>query len=122
MRPSIKTLLDRPFTNHIHNFDKMVVELSKYMTNEEIDKCVDFMCILKDSVNDSNPSVTDCKTQIELLIGRERFLDVCKQWNKDNQKFLSVFGKMKFKDNVTGVIYDGLDPEDNPDDYEKVYI
>jgi hypothetical protein len=100
----------------------MVVELSKYMTPVEIDACVDFMHVLSNSVNDSNPSVTDCKTQIELLIGKERFLDVCKQWNKDNQKFLSVFGKMKYKCVKTGQLYDGLDPEDNPDDYEKTYV
>jgi hypothetical protein len=29
---------------------------------------------------------------------------------------------LKYKGKVDGVIYDGLDPEDNPEDYEKIYI
>ena len=39
-----------------------------------------------------------------------------------NQKFLSVFGALKFKEKATGNFYDGLDETDNPQDYEKVYI
>lgn len=118
----MKSLIDRPFTSHIQNFDKMCVELSKYMTEQEIDKCVEFMCLLKNSVNDSNPSVSDCKTQIEILIGRDRFSEVCKKWNKDNQKFLTVFGKMKYRKLSDGTLWDGLDDDDNPDDYEKTYV
>ena len=108
--------------SHIANFNKMVTELSPYMTDIEIDKCVEHMFILEHSVNDSNPSVEDCKTQLQLMLGSQRFLDICKAWNAKNQKWLTVFGKMKYKCKETGAYYDGLDPEDNPDDYEKVYI
>lgn len=80
------------------------------------------MFILEHSVNDSNPSVEDCKTQLQLMLDSQRFLDICKAWNAKNQKWLTVFGKMKYKCKETGAYYDGLDPEDNPDDYEKVYI
>lgn len=117
-----KTLLDRPFTNHIKNFDKMTVELSPYMTEDEIDKCVGFMCKLSDTKFDVNPTPSDCKAQMELMFGKERFLEICKQWNEKNQKFLSVFGQLKYKKKSDGTYWDGLDPEDNPDDYEKVYI
>lgn len=117
-----KTLLDRPFTNHIKNFDKMTVELSPYMTEDEIDKCVSFMCKLSDTKFDVNPTPSDCKAQMELMFGKDRFLEICKKWNEKNQKFLSVFGQLKYKHKSTGNYYDGLDPEDNPDDYEKVYI
>lgn len=119
----LRGLLDRPMNvSHIANFNKMVVELSPYMTEIEIDKCIDHMYILENSVNDSNPSVEDCKTQLQLMLGSERFLDICKAWNQKNQKWLTVFGKLKYKKISDGSYWDGLDPEDNPDEYEKVYI
>jgi hypothetical protein len=55
------------------------------------------------------------------MFGRDRFLELTQQWGKKNQKFLSVFGALKFKDKRTGEYYDGLDETDNPEDYEKVY-
>lgn len=100
----------------------MTVELSPYMTEYEIDQCVGFMCKLCDTANDINPTASDCKTQFELMFGRDRFLEICKQWNEKNQKFLTSFGQLKYKGKTDGVLYDGLDPEDNPNDYEKVYI
>jgi hypothetical protein len=119
----LRGLIDRPFyTGHIKNFDKMTVELSPYMTEYEIDSCIDFMFKLQDTKFDINPSATDCKSQFELMFGRERFLEICKKWNEKNQKWLTSFGQLKYKGKVDGVIYDGLDPEDNPDDYEKIYI
>ena len=119
----LRGLIDRPMNvSHIANLNKMVTELSPYMTDIEIDKCVEQMFILEHSVNDSNPSVEDCKTMLQLTLGSERFLDICKEWNKKNQKWLTVFGKLKYKCKSTGAYYDGLDPEDNEDDYEKVYI
>lgn len=118
-----RTILDKPlYIGHIRNLDKMITELSKYMTETEIDQCIGFMHTLRDTKHDINPSPEDCKTQIQLLIGQERFLEVCQKWQQENQKFLSVFGTMKFKCKNTGKYYDGLDPEDNPTDYEKIYI
>jgi hypothetical protein len=49
-------------------------------------------------------------------------LELTKQWQAENQKFLSVFGTLKFKEKATGEYFDGLDPEDSPEDYLKVYI
>ena len=119
----LRGLVDRPFyTGHIKNFDKMTVELSPYMTEYEIDQCISFMYTLEGTKFDINPSPTDCKTQMELMFGKERFLEICKAWNQKNQKWLSVFGKLKYKHKVDGTYWDGLDDNDNPDDYEKVYI
>lgn len=119
----LRGLLDRPMNiSHIANLNKMVTELSPHMTEIEIDKCIDQMYILEHSVNDSNPSVEDCKTLLQLTLGSERFLDICKAWNEKNQKWLTVFGKLKYKKKSDGSYWDGLDPEDNVDDYEKVYI
>lgn len=115
-------LIDRPFTAHIKNFDKMTTELSKYMTEEEIDKCIGFMHTLKDTKYDINPSPEDCKTQLQIMLGQERFLEITQKWGKENQKFLSVFGTMKYKEKLTGKYYDGLDDTDNPEDFEKIYI
>jgi hypothetical protein len=119
----LRGLIDRPMNvSHIANLNKMVTELSPHMTEIEIDKCIDQMYILEHSVNDSNPSIEDCKTLLQLTLGSERFLEICKKWNEKNQKWLTVFGKMKYKCKKTGDYYDGLDPEDNADEYEKVYI
>lgn len=115
-------LIDRPFTSHIKNFDKMVTELSKYMTEQEIDQCVGFMNTLKDTKYDVNPSVEDCKTQLQIMLGKERFLELTQKWGKENQKFLTVFGTKKFRHKESKTLWDGLDPHDNPDDYEVIYI
>ncbi len=119
----LRGLLDRPMNvSHIANFNKMVTELSPYMTEIEIDKCIDHMYILEHSIGDSNPSPSDCKTQLQLMLGSERFLDICKAWNAKNQKWLTSFGKLKYKKISDGSYWDGLDQEDNADEYEKVYI
>ena len=118
-----KGLIDKPFyVGHIKNFDKMVTELSPFMTEIEIDQCIMFMHTLTDTKNDINPSPEDCKTQLQIMFGRDRFLEMTQQWGQKNQKFLSVFGSLKFKEKSTGMFYDGLDETDNVEDYEKVYI
>ena len=120
---SFQGLIDKPFyVGHIKNFDKMVTELSPFMNEIEIDQCISFMHTLQDTKNDINPSPEDCKTQLQIMFGRDRFLELTQQWGKKNQKFLSVFGSLKFKEKATGKYFDGLDETDNVDDYEKVYI
>ena len=118
-----KGIMDKPFyVGHIKNFDKMVTELSPHMTELEIDQCISFMHTLTDTKNDINPSPEDCKTQLQIMFGRDRFLEMTQAWGKKNQKFLSVFGSLKYKDKRDGKFYDGLDETDNVEDYEKVYI
>jgi hypothetical protein len=116
-------LIDKPFyVGHIKNFDKMVTELSPYMTEIEIDQCISYMHTLKDTKWDINPSPEDCKTQLQIMLGRDRFLELTKAWGQKNQKFLSVFGTMKYRLKSDGSYWDGLDETDNEEDYEKVYI
>ena len=115
-------LIDKPmYVGHIKNFDKMVTELSPFMRDDEIDKCIGFMFTLQDTKNDINPSPEDCKSQLKIMLGSDRFLELSQQWGVKNQKFLSVFGSLKFKHKATGEYYDGLDETDNSEDYEKVY-
>lgn len=121
----MKQLIDRPFTNHIKNFDRMVTELSPYMTEIEIDLLIEFMVKVKDSKHDINPSIEDSKTQIQLIIGRERYEEVVWQWKQKNQKILSMFGTLKYKSKIDPsdkTLYDGLDPTDKPEDWEKIYV
>jgi hypothetical protein len=35
---------------------------------------------------------------------------------------MSVYGTLKYKCKKTSVVYDGLDPEDEESDYEKIYV
>lgn len=117
---------NRKFDNKkINIMNKMVTELSIYMNDIELDRCMDFMYEIENSKFDINPTVSDCKTQLQLILGSERFSEIIEQWNNNNQKLLSVFGVMKYKnkkDTSDKTLYDGLDPEDNPEDYEKVYV
>jgi hypothetical protein len=116
-------LIDKPFyVGHIKNFDKMVTELSPYMNEYEIDQCISFMHTLKATKHDINPSPEDCKTQLQIMLGSDRFTELTKQWGAKNQKFLSVFGSLKYRLKSDGSYWDGLDETDNTEDYEKVYI
>lgn len=119
----LKLLVDKPVvTSNIRVFDKMCTELSPYMTEFEVDAVVSFMLEIQHSKWDINPTVDDSKTQLQLILGSERFAEICKQWNRKNQKWLTVFGTRKYKKKDDGSYWDGLDPEDNPDDYEIVWI
>lgn len=117
---------NRKFDNKkIDIMNKMVTELSLYMTENELDRCMDFMFTIEDSKFDINPTVTDCKTQLKLILGSDRYDEIVENWKKNNQKLLSVFGTLKYKsklDSSDRTLYDGLDPEDDPKDWEKVYV
>jgi hypothetical protein len=117
---------NRKFDNKkIDIMNKMVTELSLYMTDIELDRCMDFMFTIEDSKFDINPTVTDCKTQLKLILGSDRYDEIVENWKKNNQKLLSVFGTLKYKnklDSSDKTLYDGLDPEDDPKDWEKVYV
>lgn len=118
-----KLLVDKPdFTHNIRVFDKMTTELSPYMTEHEIDQVVSFMLTIQHSKWDINPTVEDSKTQLQLILGSDRFHEICKQWNSKNQKWLTVFGTKKYRHKVDKTYWDGLDETDNPDDYEIVWI
>lgn len=121
----MRTLIDRPHTNHIKNFDRMTVELSKYMSEFELDQVIEFMNKLSDTKFDINPSIEDSKTQLKLILGSERYEEIVNNWKRDNQRILSVFGTLKYKnkkDPTDTTLYDGLDPTDDPKDWEKVYV
>lgn len=119
----LKLLVDKPVvTNNIRVFDKMCTELSPYMTEFEVDQVVSFMLEIQHSKWDINPTVEDSKTQLQLILGTERFAEICKQWNGKNQKWLTVFGTRKYRHKVDKTLWDGLDDTDNPEDYEVTYI
>ena len=117
---------NRKFDNkRVDIMNKMVTELSIYMNDIELDRCMDFMYQIEDSKFDVNPTVTDCKTQLKLILGSDRYEEIVEQWKQNNQKLLSVFGTLKYKnkkDSSDKTLYDGLDPEDDPNDWEKIYV
>jgi hypothetical protein len=117
---------NRKFDNKkVDIMNKMVTELSLYMHETELDRCLDFMYQIEDSKFDINPTVSDCKTQLKLILGSDRYDYIVDQWKQNNQKLLSVFGTLKYKnkkDTTDKTLYDGLDPEDDPKDWEKIYV
>ena len=102
--------------------DKMVTELSLYMSPFELDRCMDFLWTCEQGNFDTNLSVTDCATQLKLILGSERYFEIQETWSQKNQKILSVYGKLKYKCKKTSKVYDGLDAEDKETDYEKIYV
>lgn len=117
---------NRKFDNKkVDIMNKMVTELSIYMSETELDRCMDFMFTIENSKFDINPTVSDCKTQLKLILGSDRYDMIVEQWKSNNQKILSVFGTLKYKnkkDITDKTLYDGLDPEDDPLDWEKIYV
>ena len=120
----LKGITDRPWRKQeVHLImNRMVTELSLYMHPIELDKCMDFMWTLESGEFDTNMSVNDCEWQLKLILGSERYEIMKEKWGQDNQKLMSVYGKLKYKCKKTSVVYDGLDPEDKETDYEKIYV
>ena len=117
---------NRKFDNKkIDIMNKMVTELSIYMHETELDRCMDFMYEIENSKFDINPTVSDCKTQLKLILGSDRYDQIVDQWKQNNQKILSVFGTLKYKNKLDPsdkTLYDGLDETDDPNDWEKIYV
>ena len=109
-------------TNNLRNFERMVVELSPYMNDYEVDKCVEFCSTVSTSKFDINPTVEDSKSQLRIILGTERYWDLIHTWNDANQKLLKDQGNVKYRHKQSKVYYDGLDPEDDVNDYEIVYV
>jgi|TARA_R110000868_G_scaffold312928_1_gene573951 hypothetical protein len=116
-----RQLIDRPDTSKIKNFDRLVVELSKYMSELEMDQAIAFMETIRDSKFDVNPSVEDSATQLKIMLGSERYRELKLLWAKDNQHLLQNLGNKKYL-GQDGIYYDGLDPTDNPNDFKEIYI
>lgn len=109
-------------TNPFRNIERIVVELSPYMRDDEVDKCLDFITTISTSKFDINPSVEDSISQMKLMLGTERYWDLIHTWNDANQQLLRDKGNVKYRSKIDKKYYDGLDPHDNPDDYEIVYV
>ena len=122
-KQELRAMIDKPImTDKFRAFDKMVSELGPFMNIFEVDRCVDFMYEISESEYDVNPSISDCKTQLQIILGSERYEEIVSEWKKYNQKTLTQFGTLKYKRKSDGTLWDGLDPEDNPEEYEKIYV
>lgn len=117
----LKTLIDRHDTSKIKNLDRMVTELSKHMSEFEIDKCIDLINTMSQSQYDINLSVDDAAAQLRLTLGRDRYQYLKYLWSKSNQSLIKE-GKTKFVHKETGDIFDGLDPDDDPAHYDRIMM
>ncbi len=117
----MRTIIDRAHTSHIGVLDRMIVEFSKYLGPIELDICLDFLEKVSDSKLERNWTEEDAATQMKIMLGEERYIELKLRWGKDNQHLLKNLGNKKYlgKD---GVYYDGLDPEDNPQEFVEVYV
>ena len=110
-------------TRAMRNLERMTVELSPFLNEWELDRVMEFNNTISTSQFDMNPSVEDCVGQFKIMLGEERYHEVVRQWNQKNQPLLKDIGKtMKFRRKSDGTYWDGLDPEDNPNDYDIYYI
>ena len=122
---STKSIIDRPDSSNIKVFDRMCVELSTYMTELEVDQVVEFQCKISGSKWDINPSIEDSKTQLQLILGKERYQEIVMSWTMKNQKLLTSFGTRKYRSKIDSndkTLYDGLDATDKAEDYEQIFV
>ena len=117
----MKTLIDRVDTTHVRTLDRMIAELSTHMTDLELDRAVDLLNTLAHSKFDINLTVDDAATQLKLLFGAERYEMIKASWSRKNQHLVKE-GRVKYIRLSDGSVWDGLDPEDHPGDYTKVYM
>lgn len=119
-----KLYVERPMNTHIKVFERICTELTPYMTEWEIDQVVSFMATIEHSKYDINPSITDSETQLKIMFGADRYQEIKDLWKKNNQKLLTVFGtrKYRYKSGGDRTLYDGLDPTDNPNDFDVIYV
>jgi len=103
-------------------FEKMYNELCVYMNESEQNSCLDFMITIENSKYDINPTIGDCVTQMKLILGVDRYTQIVENWKANNQKILSIYGRLKYRHIKDGSLWDGLDATDDPTHYSKVYI
>ena len=99
----------------------MVAELSPHLSEFEIDRSVDLLNTMSSSKWDINLTTDDAAVQLKLLLGTERYEQVKAQWAIKNQQLIKD-GRVKFVHLATGIVYDGLDPTDNPTDYKRILM
>jgi hypothetical protein len=117
----MKTLIDRVDTTNVRTLDHMIAELSPHMNYLEIDRAVDLLNTLATSKFDVNLTVDDASSQLKLLFGSERYEQIKYHWSVKNQHLIPN-GKKKYYRISDGTIWDGLDPEDDPSDYNVIYM
>ena len=122
MANELKTFIDRKDTSRIQLLDKIIAELSPFLSPFALDILITHMNLISGSKYDVNPSVTDCVELIKELIGIEVYTDAKMQWTLANQKAVTPFGTKKYRDKKTHILYDGLDPEDIESDFEIIYV
>ena len=122
MPNELKTFIDRKDTSRIQLLDKIIAELSPYLSPFALDILITHMNLISNSQHDVNPSVTDCIELIKELIGNDVYTDAKFNWTMANQKTVTAFGTKKYRDRKTNQLYDGLDDTDNPSDYEIIYV
>ena len=118
----MKQFIDRPNTSNIKVMERMSCELSPYMSPIEVDKVVEFMCTISGSKFDINPSIEDSKTQLQIILGKDRYKEIEMKWALANQKLITPYGKRKYRRISDGTIWDGLDKEDLETDYEQIFV
>jgi hypothetical protein len=120
MQP-LRQLIDRTFTHQVKTLDRMIVELSKYMTSFEIDTCVGFLDTISTSQYDVNWSETDSATQMRIMLGSQRYSEVKWLWSMDNQQLTKQTGRKRYL-GPDGKLYDGLDEHDLPELFKEVWV
>ena len=118
----MRTMVTRGDTGNIKLFDRMVMELCPYMTAIEIDRTVGFMDRIQGSKYDINPTEADSITQLKIILGSDRYVELKHLWSRDNQPLLQEHGTLKYIHLATGMAYDGLDSTDDESHYTKLYL
>lgn len=104
----------------IPHFERLAAELSPLMTQLECERVVEFLNTLTQSRIETNWTIDDAASQMRILIGSERYQQLKTEWSIRNQPLITN-GQRKYRDRQ-GRLWDGLDEEDDPREYEIIYL
>lgn len=121
---TLNTYVDRPLNLNNKVMDKMVAEISPFLNEFEIDKIVEFMWTIDTSKFEVNYTIDDASSQLKIILGAERYEQVKGAWASKNQHLIKQTdaNTVKYRRRSDGLLFDGLDPEDNPADYQQIIM
>jgi hypothetical protein len=118
----LKQYVDRGETDQVKALDRMVGELSPWLTETEMDQCVELIQTLNSSeFGDINMSAGDAGVQLRMLLGERRYEEARAQWSYRNQHLITD-GEERWIHVSTGRVYPMIPIGAIPRDYVRVLM
>jgi hypothetical protein len=119
---SAQTYASQAFTNKFWNMDRILFNMSPFLTFEESDKIMDEMEKRATSQYEGNWTTSDCLMFLRETLGNDRWNAVEMMWEMGNQTAITQYnnpGDLRdaYIHKITMTEGTAYDVEKNPDDY-----